>query len=256
MVTASGAAAVATSTSPVCCPADCPLVVQSCAADAVTGVACSGHGRCLTGVGVCACFEGYAGDACDSCASNYVATTTTSGTLSSCVFLAGSASTCSNGVRDGVETGVDCGGVCLACVGAAAGSTPLSSGLQSTLSHRSVMFIAVAVCAAVVLGAAQYAGAEARRSSGQLRMRSGTHPEQRPLAQRHRQRAQQQPESCRRHRRRHHSGMSSSSREELRERQTRRSEQPSQPGSSGDPPHPASQRSEHPKSAHHDRSAW
>ena len=119
---ASDATAVATSTSG-CCLADCPLVVQSCAADAVTSVTCSGHGKCLAGTGTCACFAGYAGDACDRCTSNYIAMSTSSGRLLFCVFLAGSASSCYNGVRDGVEMGVDCGGVCPACVGDAAGSS-------------------------------------------------------------------------------------------------------------------------------------
>ena len=128
-----------------CCMVDCPVVVKSCPADVIQGTPCSGHGTCLTGVGVCKCFEGYTGDACDACAAQYV-TRTRSGVSSGkfdgssssdssstnvsnssvsghgsdgqvpwCVYLPGGLSTCRNGVRDGSEVDVDCGGVCPPC---------------------------------------------------------------------------------------------------------------------------------------------
>ena len=93
------------------------MVVRPCPSDAVTGVACSGHGSCLTGAGVCQCFPGYVGGACGTCGAHYVSRLGTDGRVASCAFLPGSVSTCGNGVRDGREAGVDCGGVsrCLPC---------------------------------------------------------------------------------------------------------------------------------------------
>ena len=106
-----------------CCPTDCPIIVQSCVADAATGIACSGHGSCLSGTGVCRCFAGYTGDACDSCAAQYTPRNDSSNGVSTCVLLPGALSTCANGVRDGREVGVDCGGVCPPCVSGASSST-------------------------------------------------------------------------------------------------------------------------------------
>ena len=135
-VTATGAA----NATAQCCPADCPIAVQVCATGSASGLACSGHGSCLTGVGVCQCFDGYTGDACDSCATQYVERPSTSGGgssssssngVSSCVFLPGSLSTCVNGVRDGGEAGVDCGGVCRTCTG----TTVTAGDVASTVTH-------------------------------------------------------------------------------------------------------------------------
>ena len=118
---------VGTTLHPVCCLADCPIVIASCAADAVTGVVCSGHGWCHSGTGECTCFTGYIGDSCNSCANQYIARGVT-GALSGegqvgseslfqvCTFLPELQQTvtsqCTNGVRDGLEGGIDCGGVC------------------------------------------------------------------------------------------------------------------------------------------------
>ena len=124
-----------------CCPADCPVAVHRCAIDGATGLVCSGHGSCLTGVGACWCFDGYTGDACDSCASPYVRVpgpghplsagndSDSAGGPASCVLLPGRLSTCSNGVRDGREVGVDCGGVCHTCT--TTGGTTASNGTST-----------------------------------------------------------------------------------------------------------------------------
>jgi hypothetical protein len=72
---------------------------------------CSGRGTCLVSSGSCACFAGYGGSSCSSCVGAYAPSS--SGT---CVFLAGSLSSCTDAVRNGDETGVDCGGPhCGAC---------------------------------------------------------------------------------------------------------------------------------------------
>ena len=163
-----------TTTTSRCCPADCPLVVQSCAADAATGVACSGHGSCLSGVGVCRCFTGYTGDACDSCTAQYVLRTYSSNGVSSwqCVLLPGSLSTCVNGVRDGREVGVDCGGVCRPCNGTTAGGllTTVPAGVGNgailpvldgvVIAAAATSLVAACVVAAVVRRR-QRAGAQA-----------------------------------------------------------------------------------------------
>ena len=115
-VQVSGTGSATTSAnSSTCCSADCPVVVQSGLADAVTGLACSGHGSCLTGAGVCVCFAGYGGDACSACNGQYAPVADSAGRVVRCVLLAGERSTCVNGVRDGLEQGVDCGGVCPSC---------------------------------------------------------------------------------------------------------------------------------------------
>ena len=76
-------------TGPGCCSADCPIAIKSCAADAVTGVTCSGHGVCLSGSGVCHCFDGYVGDRCDACDVSYATRQSSTGHVSACVFLPG-----------------------------------------------------------------------------------------------------------------------------------------------------------------------
>ena len=151
--TAQVAAGGATDTTSGCCPADCPVAVQSCAADAATGVACSGHGSCLSGTGVCRCFDGYTGDACDSCAALYVSRDTggsgNGNGAATCVLLPGSLSTCTNGVRDGREVGVDCGGVCPPCNGTTAGDL-ISTATQG--AGGKTVFIEAMVAAAGIGG--------------------------------------------------------------------------------------------------------
>ena len=133
-------------------------MVQWCAADAVTGAVCSGHGSCLSGIGKCLCFEGYAGDECDACEAQYTARRGSAGhTL--CVFLPGGGS-CRNGVRDGHELGVDCGGVCSPCNGNDTMSLSDSPGVGgSSPGHEaSGTFVLIAsvcgVIGAVVIAAA------------------------------------------------------------------------------------------------------
>ena len=104
-----------TTATPTCCPQDCPTVVRACPVGPLSGLPCDGHGSCLSGAGVCACYHGYAGDACDSCCAQCTSNRDDAGQLLSCTFLPGILSTCTNGVRDGHELGVDCGGVCRMC---------------------------------------------------------------------------------------------------------------------------------------------
>ena len=128
-VTIATTASATTANSSTCCLADCPVVVQSCAVDGLTGLVCSGHGSCLTGVGVCRCFDGYGGDACSTCNSQYTAIADAgSGGAVRCVLLAGMYTTCLDGVRDGLEQGVDCGGVCRACNGTSSGTDIAAAG--------------------------------------------------------------------------------------------------------------------------------
>ena len=159
-----------------CCPADCPVVVQSCAADAATGVPCSGHGSCLTGAGVCRCFQGYLGDDCGSCDPRYLAIGSGGVHAQSCVFLAGIVSTCGNGVRDGTEMGIDCGGVCPVCaVGAVATSAPVDTSKGTTLLEQVVSGTVVPVAGiviAVVIGVVfmvRRRDSDARRHVSKLR---------------------------------------------------------------------------------------
>lgn len=49
----------------LCCGQDCQYSLSSCPSAPGSTVPCSGAGLCLPGSGVCACFVGYLGDACD-----------------------------------------------------------------------------------------------------------------------------------------------------------------------------------------------
>jgi hypothetical protein len=52
------------------CKGDCPYFVHTCPGPSYAGGGeCSGHGRCLSSSGACACFQnlGYVGAACDEC---------------------------------------------------------------------------------------------------------------------------------------------------------------------------------------------
>ena len=50
------------------CPADCPVPYRACPVGGADGMPCSSAGRCLATSGVCDCFAGRAGAACDACA--------------------------------------------------------------------------------------------------------------------------------------------------------------------------------------------
>jgi hypothetical protein len=53
-----------------CCARDCPIVIADCPRSGVERQSCNGAGVCVPnvqGVGVCRCFAGYNGDACDVC---------------------------------------------------------------------------------------------------------------------------------------------------------------------------------------------
>ena len=148
-VTAVSPNAQTSSDSTGCCPLDCPIVLQSCIATAVTGVACSGHGSCLTGAGVCHCFTGYSGSACSACDASYKAQFDSSGNLVSCAHLPGS---CLNGVLDGNEVGVDCGGECRACNSTTAAMDELGNtagGPGGSTTTRSLTFVGIGVSALV-----------------------------------------------------------------------------------------------------------
>ncbi|GIL71818.1 hypothetical protein Vretifemale_2289, partial [Volvox reticuliferus] len=68
---------------PAGCPQDCPLTLRLCPASSDSGFTataggsvsdvrqCSGRGVCLLSSGVCTCFEGYGGDACELCAPGF-----------------------------------------------------------------------------------------------------------------------------------------------------------------------------------------
>eukprot|EP00899_Mesostigma_viride_P013376 jgi/Mesvir1/22039/Mv25114-RA.1 len=67
-----------------CCPGDCPFVLRSCPTGVGSGDApCSGRGVCHAGSGVCTCFEGHAGEACEVCAVGWSPARPTSGSSSS-----------------------------------------------------------------------------------------------------------------------------------------------------------------------------
>ena len=151
------ACATQLSDSPGCCPADCPTVVYSCTVDAATGAVCSGHGSCLTGLGVCDCYKGYTGDGCNACDGGYLTRVDSTGHVTSCVFLPGAVSSCSNGVLDGAEAGVDCGGVCPPCSGGGNGTASGQSvvaGVTSFFSDDRTVVMRVAVVTAAVAGVA------------------------------------------------------------------------------------------------------
>ena len=74
---------------------------------------CYGRGRCTYATGTCVCDRGYSGDGCNTCASGYIRFSD----AGPCVYMRGSATTCTDGVKNGQEEGVDCGGPdCPQCV--------------------------------------------------------------------------------------------------------------------------------------------
>ncbi|KAK9845882.1 hypothetical protein WJX81_005075 [Elliptochloris bilobata] len=51
------------------CPADCPVPYAMC--PSASGRPCGGAGRCFSSLGLCDCFAGYAGEACERCSPGY-----------------------------------------------------------------------------------------------------------------------------------------------------------------------------------------
>jgi len=66
------------------CAADCGRHALMCASDAA-GLPCGGMGACQLSSGKCACVTGYAGSACDACASDYISTAGASPGSSVCI---------------------------------------------------------------------------------------------------------------------------------------------------------------------------
>ena len=127
-----------------CCSQDCPFAVVDCPAS--NGAVCNNAGVCVTSLadpsrGSCRCHSGmgYAGDACDGCASGFVMMG--SGSSAKCVPVA--PASCFDGVQNGDESGADCGGPCDACP-VVTPPVPVDPGSDSTT------IIIVAVVSAVV----------------------------------------------------------------------------------------------------------
>lgn len=109
-------------TDPACatgCLQDCPAFVGRCPVGINTqGVqaVCSSVGSCVAATATCACNIGYAGNACEDCAVNFVWGLNPADGGKVCVSLPGVLVSCSDGKQDGNEEGVDCGGPnCAAC---------------------------------------------------------------------------------------------------------------------------------------------
>ena len=99
-----------------CCLVDCPTPVYPCPIS-VHGDVCSGRGVCLPASGVCDCHRGYTGVDCSACDDGYTSMGTSPSSPTTCVYLPGARSSCSDGVLDGDETSVDCGGgLCPPCI--------------------------------------------------------------------------------------------------------------------------------------------
>ena len=95
------------------CARDCPPAASSC--PVANDLLCSGNGACLGATGVCVCFAGHVGDACEHCGP----TSVRGGNLHTCSLLPGEAlavATCTDGILNGFEDLVDCGGsACKSC---------------------------------------------------------------------------------------------------------------------------------------------
>lgn len=126
------------------CATDCPAWVPQCPTGE-GGVLCSWHGFCSLATGACECYEGYIGDACGECAPAYLEGTGSA--EGSCVFPPGSATSCSDGMKNGGELGVDCGGPCPVCevIG------DVRHGSSSSLPAGGIIGIVVGVACIVVL---------------------------------------------------------------------------------------------------------
>lgn len=88
------------------CSSDCAYPILSCPVASVSGKVCNGVGVCVSGSCLCSAAQGYAGDACDSCAVGFVP-----GLSGSCVkvetvqYVAPAAHASHSGVIIGVVVG-------------------------------------------------------------------------------------------------------------------------------------------------------
>ncbi len=109
--------------------------------EVVQGV-CSQSGVCVGSTGTCVCFEGYRGTDCSACADSYAV-----GDGGACVFLAGSLSSCDDGLRNGNEVGVDCGGPhCGACAGGAELAARVYAPIVASIALVVLVGFAIKVC--------------------------------------------------------------------------------------------------------------
>jgi hypothetical protein len=122
---------------PGACLVDCPFPIIVCPAPILNAPVCSGHGVCLITSGVCDCFGGYAGAACDQCDTGYAVYNPVSGCVMvssiSCVSVSASGRasgssyriilvftlllqiphpSCTDDVKNGLEDDLDCGRTC------------------------------------------------------------------------------------------------------------------------------------------------
>lgn len=112
------------------CAQDCAGSVSVCPLAGMNNTPCGGKGMCLPASGVCQCFKGYTGDACEACDADFVQIMAGG----PCVYLPGAVCTSTTA----------CGGVCpRPC------PTKSSSALLITLivlGSTSVLVRAPAVC--------------------------------------------------------------------------------------------------------------
>jgi hypothetical protein len=146
------------------CKSDCPLVFASCPVGIVgvmdgSGAAvvnstasavaspteCSAAGVCAIASGVCLCRDGYTGVACSGCAHGYLLIS------AKCVFMPGSMTSCTDGVRNGNEEGVDCGGYNCAqkCVSEPGLSVALMVGIATGILLAVFIVCYLAMCTSV-----------------------------------------------------------------------------------------------------------
>ena len=127
------------------CAQDCPVYRQKC--PVVGDRECSGHGTCNPFTGECVCSVGYAGNSCDACKLGFIKLVSGG----PCVFIPGSATTCSDGVKNGNELGVDCGGAnCAPCPASSLRGRQLLKFLL-TIVAPAVVGVSVLAVAAVLL---------------------------------------------------------------------------------------------------------
>lgn len=102
------------------CLRDCPAYQGTCPVGINTQgyqTVCSSVGTCVAAAATCVCNTGYAGNACEECAVDFVWGVDPEDLSRVCVGLPGVLVSCDDGRRDGNEEGVDCGGPnCAPCV--------------------------------------------------------------------------------------------------------------------------------------------